>query len=393
MTAFELQQLLNRKISLADREDRSAPDSTDRAERAGKGEAHKKEVIGSVVEEEWGISDQYFMLDSWAKLESSDISNGELSFNLALQTGTEVGVVGIEDLLEDVIEMELYSFGLPSVPLLPFITNDIADNVNGTPNIVPNTQLPRLTTNTSVPEVINTIGSAQSMACFGGVLSIGIRELDPQSTIGFQNVRYHWLCQTELSSFLTNVQVVPLLGREIFTFTKPIRDVSKMTVLIRNPDTGIMLLPDVLYGVTPRIVLNSNHDPVLEFYVPNQNHNILAGDRIFFDSIDLTNGESDPLFDVIDRWINKKSGHLVGLEGSTSIDPNFLTSGTIVPSTIRLNPDINLKDLAYINPDKYSAGTVLTSATRVNILIAKNRVQMPIRMRKVVPYRTNFKEA
>jgi hypothetical protein len=101
----------------------------------------------------------------------------------------------------------------------------------------------------------------------------------------------------------------------------------------------------------------------------------------------------DPLFDVIDRWINKKSGHLVGLEGSTSIDPNFLTSGTIVPSTIRLNPDINLKDLAYINPDKYSAGTVLTSAARVNILIAKNRVQMPIRMRKVVPYRTNFKEA
>jgi hypothetical protein len=49
MTSFELQQLLNRKISLADR---SGPDDSDRV-REGKPEAHKKEAIGSVVEEEW----------------------------------------------------------------------------------------------------------------------------------------------------------------------------------------------------------------------------------------------------------------------------------------------------------------------------------------------------
>ena len=333
-------------------------------------------------DDNWGISDQYFVLDSWAKIESSNITTGELKFNTALQSATE-----------------LYQFFLPSVPLLPYITNDNANNPDGTPRPVPDSQLPRLTINSSTPAVIDTIGSAQSMACFGGLVSIDIVELESQSTIGLNNAKYHWLCQTELSSFLTNVVVNPLLGREIFSFTKPIRDVTNMTVRLRNPDTGIMLLPDVLYGVTARIARNSSNEPVIEFYISTQNHNIIAGDRIFIDSINLSNGMGDPLFLKIDQYLNRPEGHLVGIEGSTSIDPNYLITGQLVKSSIRLNPDINLKDLAYINPNKYSPpaqgqeGIPLVSATRINILIAKNRIMLPLRMRKILPYKTNYKSA
>lgn len=344
-------------------------------------------------ETEWGISDQYIILDSFQKLETSDISNGELKFNLAVQGGGIGEVVGINDQLNDIIEMEVFKFFLPSVPLLPFRVNDIAD-VNGVPQQLPDSQLPRLTVNTEVPEVINTIGSAQSMACFGGKLALLIRELDAQSTVGLNGVRFHWELETELSAFLTNVSVVPSIGREIFTFTRPIRDVSGMTLILRNPDVPIMLTPDVLYGVIPRIATNADtNEPVLEFYIAGQNHDILAGDRIYISTSNIADGESDPLWIKYDRWLNDPYGHLVGIDGSTSVDPNLLQLGVITPSTIRLNPDLNLKDIVYSNDTKYTVGMELKSFSRINIYIAKNRIRIPIRMRKIVPYRTNYKEA
>lgn len=357
---------------------------------------HDRNISGfadQATSQEWGISDQYIILDSFQKSETSDISNGELRFNLAVQGGGIGEVVGINDQLNDIIEMEIFKFFLPSVPLLPFRSNDIAD-VNGIPQQLPDSQLPRLTVNTEVPEVINTIGSAQSMACFGGKLALLIRELDAQSTVGLNGVRFHWELETELSAFLTNVSVVPSIGREIFTFTRPIRDVSGMTLILRNPDVPIMLTPDVLYGVTPRIATNADtNEPVLEFYIADQNHDILAGDRIFIATSNIADGESDPLWIKYDRWLNDPNGHLVGIDGSTSVDPNLLQLGVVTPSTIRLNPDLNLKDIVYSNDTKYTVGMELKSFSRINIYLAKNRIRIPIRMRKVVPYTTNYKEA
>jgi hypothetical protein len=341
----------------------------------------------------WGVSDQYVVLDSFEKVENSEISKGELIFNFGVKQPTANQIIGINAELANIIEVEISPFYLPSIPLLPYITNDAEDDTM-TPLIVPDPTLPRLSINTAPPEQITLIGSSQSMACFGGRLAVEFKDCDTQSIIGLNGTRFHFEMQAELSTFLNNVIVTPVKSAwDRFVFTEPHSSLTKLTVNIKNPDDGIFLPPDVLYNVDPIISQNSSGQPVLAFRITRQNHDILTNDRIFIRYIDLTNGMNDPIFRNIDKWLNSVDGHLVGMEGTTVVDKNYLASNQVVTTEIRLNPDLNLYDVTQSNPARYSVGTVLSSASRVNICIAKNRIRIPLRFRKVLNKFTNYKSA
>lgn len=341
----------------------------------------------------WGISDQYVILDSWEKIEDSDISSGQLKFSFGLKQPTAKSILGVNADLSNVIEAQIGTFYLPSIPILPYILNDNADEL-GNPLPVPDPNRPRMSMNVAVPEQVTLIGSSQSMACFSGRLGIEMQELNTQSIIGLNGTRYHFEMEAELAPLLNNVIVSPISTCwSKFIFTEPITSIPKLTINIKNPDEGIFLPPDVLYNVTPFIAANSTGQPVISFRITKQNHNILVNDRIFIRFVDFTNGESDPLFKKVDKETNKIEGFLVGMDGTTVIDKNYIMSSTIEETTIRTNPEINIWDIVQTNPTKYYIGKVLSSATRVNICIAKNRIRIPIRFRKVVTKLTNYKSA
>jgi hypothetical protein len=99
--------------------------------------------------ENWGISDEYLILDSFEKLESSNTRQGEMVFNLGIKYPTSNQVTGINNDLTNIIEFEIGSFYMPPIPLLPYITNDNVDPVTLVLGPVPDRTLPRLIINTS----------------------------------------------------------------------------------------------------------------------------------------------------------------------------------------------------------------------------------------------------
>jgi hypothetical protein len=364
--------------------------------------------------ENWGISDEYLILDSFEKLESSNTRQGEMVFNLGIKYPTSNQVTGINNDLTNIIEFEIGSFYMPPIPLLPYITNDNVDPVTLVLGPVPDRTLPRLIINTSdIVQTGNNFGQANSMACYGGRLGIEIKESNDQSIIGLSGTRMHFEMQGKVSEYGNNIVANPLStpwGK--YTFTEPILNLSKLTVTIKNPDVGIFLAPDVLYNVTPTIVASNKGYPILAFRITKQNHNIAVGDRIVIRTTDFTHGEGE-YFKYIDKYINKAEGHIVGMEGTIVSDPNYIMDSVITPTLIRTNPEINLYDIVntvyktvpdpnspdpnnpnYIQVPKYGIGTNLISSTRVNIGIAKNRIRIPLKVRKIIKGRmTNYKGA
>jgi hypothetical protein len=345
---------------------------------------------GNKPDTPWGISDVYVVLDSFEKIETSNTRNGELKFNLGSSRYTQNQVIGMSGDLYRIIDAKIGAFTMPVAPKLPYITNDNVDQY-GVPQAVPNSDLPRLTENGAPPEDnTNLTGSSQSTVAFGGRLSLEMVETNAQSIIGLNNTNFHFELVATNATYLNQIEVEPIRGWETFEFTKPINSLTNLTVNIRNPDTGVFLSPDVLYNVEPFITENTAGIPVLAFRVKRQNHNLTISDQVYIRYTDFTNGESDTIFQKYDKWINDTRGHLIGI-GTTSSSGDTIMDTIPSETVIRLNPDLNLYDIVQSNPTKYYVGKVLTSATKINIAIAKNRIRIPIRFRRILNEITNYK--
>jgi len=91
-------------------------------------------------------------------------------------------------------------------------------------------------------------------------------------------------------------------------------------------------------------------------------NNLAVGDRIFILGVQLAGINSD----VVNKWLNRPEGHIVGNGGFSALTGTF-----------RLHPDVS------------SAGLTLPNLT-ANIYIAKNRIRIPMRFRCVLPRTTNY---
>ena len=321
----------------------------------------------------FGISDQYVILDSFYKLQSSNIENGEFIWNFAVQGSTTDGSIGVRDKVDNIIEIQLGTFSLPILPEVPYELGthhgfELAKNndTSANPLLAP-AQYP-----TAVPFISPWIHNPYSQLPFNGQLTIQIGEAGLQSYSDKNGARHHFDYTATYKGDSTGnpnmLTAQPTIGTkwDTFTFTEPLKDMHGVTLIFRNPDYPIKFLPDILLNVSTSLHLHLGSYYLRFNY---RNHNLLVGDRIFIDGFKSNNSS-------LNSYINRKSGHVIGC------DPNHppmpVGSNTTSPHEFYLDPIIKFNN------------NNLNNVQNITIYIAKNRMCIPMRLRRIVPKLTNY---
>lgn len=318
----------------------------------------------------YGVSDQYVILDSFEKVRESRTDRGEFQFNFMVQGVTRDQTIGVKDRLDTVIGIQVCDF---CIPLLSFDNFDPAVAVALRPGLA----ALGLAANGPLPSAGDAVTNPQAQTPFCGRITMFLKEIGLQSYSDADNRRHHFEFGAAVAGAPPGDRILltPLDSCEYFLFTDPIQDVHGVTVCFYNPGNVIKFAPDCLYDVTAR----ADGGQLLEFSYtdPTNLVNLAVGDRIYirgFSSGDTT----------LDPWIGRPEGHLVGSGGFVVTPPSGPGTGTTV--TFRLNPDVSTATLAAPVP----ANTAVASATQIDVCIAKNRLRIPLRFRRVVPRLTNY---
>jgi len=282
----------------------------------------------------YGVSDQYVLLDSWQKNHSSRLDHGELLFLLYTAGPTADQMIGVSNHLDNIIEIEMYSFTIPIPSDYSYVTAATSSAA-----------LPRLVANVGAPAagIYNVLSS--------GLVSVEIKEAGHQSISVHNGTRYSFLMRTLVLE--DSVQLLNL-AHDMFEFTQPIKEFESLSVVLRNPDVELNLPTDVLYN-TQAVVSAGGF---LEFNAAA--HGLNANDMIFISAFNSAD-------QVVNRYVNQVKGLLVG-NGPTT-------------DTFRLNPDVDVSHLGV-------PGTVIANT---NVYIQKNRILISLRLRRVIPGLTNYK--
>lgn len=336
----------------------------------------------------YGISDQYIILDTFLKLRESAIDRGEFRWNFMIQGVTGDEVVGVKDKIDTVIEIQIGGFSLPISPEVPYVlaapppvtpsgTNQLVlvhNNNNAVPPLNPlllAAQYP-----TTIPAQTPWVNNPYSQIPYGNRMTIQIREAGLQSYSDRHGARHHYEFNvTYLSVAGGNpnlLTAVPMGGSQwdTFIFTDPLKDVHGLTLVFRNPDIPIRFLPDCLYDVSVVSDGAAAPGPFLRFDYPN--HGLLVGDRVVIEG--FKSGVS-----VLDSYINRPEGHVVS--GDPSLAPLPPSAPIPTPNSFWLDPAVSIIDLTAPAP-------VLPQI--VMVCIAKRRMRIPIRLRRVVARLTNY---
>lgn len=207
-----------------------------------------------------------------------------------------------------------------------------------------------------------------------------LKEIGLQSYSDANNRRHHFEFAAAPAGPATapgtgdRMHLTPLEDCGNYLFTEPIKDVHGLTVCFYNPDHILRFPPDCMYGV---LASASDPDTFLTFtYLdPSGLLNLAVGDRIFIKGFAVTG------YPVLNTYITRPEGHLVGLADFSSV---LTTSGRTV--IFRLNPDV---DMGGLTP-AFLAGAPVPSTQRIDICIAKNRLRIPLRFRRIVDRLTNY---
>lgn len=318
-----------------------------------------------------GVADSLIMFDSFEKTEESDPAKGIFKFNLMVQGVTRDQAIGIKDKIETIIEMQMGPFTIPLLSAVAYTLNDP----------VTNTGLPRLIAN-GAPPTDGALGVPLTQLPFSDKITILVKEMDSQCYISRLNTKYHFEMDCKLrvpqgGGTADRIDLTPAThGWDTYVFTDPIKSGDGFTFVFRNPDKEVKFPPDCLYGITAQ----TNAAQLLQFNAVG--HGLVAGDR--FNVKGFTSGNS-----IIDNYVKRLDGLIVGAGGLTA-------------NTFRPNPDVDLTPLGLpintqIVPPAAAPMTDNTTpvppSTRIDILIAKNRVRIPMRVRGVVERLTNYMQA
>lgn len=273
-------------------------------------------------------------LDSFNKVESSNISRGEFKFNFNIQMSSSDQAIGVLDAINNVRSISLQQFAMPIIPDVPYNGIDISEDASyvdisdtsGTILFVKNNTTSVIMTPTGTLEPLNVYNDAVSdppvgqypitsliaggtsaaspwltnpytQTPFGNSITILLREMQAQSYIGSNNTRFHFDFFLTPYDILGNnpnmLQAVPRnFGKsDTFTFTDVIQSVHGLTIQFMNPDIPISFDQDVL---TCQILIDSTvHTSGPPACAGNyiafkcQNHNLRAGDRIYIDNLTI----------------------------------------------------------------------------------------------------------
>jgi hypothetical protein len=345
-----------------------------------------------------GISDQYITLDSFVKLEDSNTDRGEFKWNFVVQGSTTDDAMGVNSTIDNVIQIQIGAFSMPMLPEVPYVLNPapaaptgtdqlvlVHNNVNGAapfspilvPNVPPFGQYPG---QILIPPNIFATGwmnNPYSQTPFFDRLSIQFKEASSQSISARHGARHHFefVMSAGESGANPNMMLAKPLSQnnwDTYTFTEPIRDFHGLTLVFRNPDNPIRFLPDCLYNVSIESDLSAAPGPFLRINAPG--HNLNAGDRFFVE--DFRSGNYK-----LDNYVNRPEGHVASGDPA---QPPLAPGVPIVlanPNVFYFDPAISIIDLTVQLP-------VLPSSATINI--AKRRLLIPVRFRKLVFGTTNY---
>lgn len=352
----------------------------------------------------YGVSDQYLVLDSFSKLRESQIERGEFKWNFMVQGVTDSDVIGVKDKIDTVIEIQVGAFCLPILedvaytptpapyPAFPTGTNQIVlvqNNSNAAnpllpespvlvPNVAPNGQYPPSALTTGTISRTPWVSNPLSQLPFCNRITIQLKEAGLQSYSDRDGARHHYEFNVTYLSFAaanpSMLQAIPMHGGlwDTYIFTEPLKDVHGLTLVFRNPDIPVRFQPDCLYGVVAEgdgtIAPPGNY---LRF--TSVGHKLNVGDRIYI--IDFKSGNA-----TLDTYVGRPDGHVA------SADPGevpYPGPGESIPTPDHfwLDPVISLVDLTTPIP---------TLPQIVTVCIAKRRLRIPIRLRRIVERLTNY---
>jgi hypothetical protein len=348
----------------------------------------------------YGVSDQYMILDTFVKLPESDISRGEFRWNFIIQGSTSEEALGVNDKIDNVIQIQLGTFSMPILPEVQYTLQPapvaptgtdqlvlIQNNNNAVapfsptlvPNVVPYGQYPPSLLIPPNNTIIPWVNNPYTQFPFFDRFTIQLREAGLQSYSDRNGARHHfeYFLSTPTGIVSTNPNMLLAMPHsrsqwDTYTFTDPLTDVHGLTLIFRNPDIPMRFLPDCLYDVTLESDAAAAPGPFLRINAPG--HNLNMGDRVFIKGCRTGNNR-------LDTYINRPEGHVAA--GDPSLPP--LAPGVPIvlanPNLFYLDPAISIIDLTVQVP-------VLPQI--VTVCIAKRRMCIPIRFRRIIPGLTNY---
>jgi len=346
-------------------------------------------------EDIYGISDQYIVLDSFQKLDSTT-ETGVLQWNFMVQGVTGDQVMGVRDRIENVIQVQMGMFSMPMLPEVPYttaaapvtipsgrnqliLTRNNASPGGAAPRLDP-LQYPSWALTGANTTVAPWVHNPYTQTPYYGHFTIEMREAGNQAYSDRNNVRHHfdYVLSSKGPGHNPNMlQAKPLCGDswDTFTFTDPLKDIHGLTLVFRGPDSPIQLPPDTLTGVTFDAV---GAAPNNYLAVTAIGHGLAMGDRIFIERFSSGNA-------VLDAYMNRAGGHVVaGNPAAPALAPGTLLSAAPAPGpypdTFWLDPAVGIADL--------TPAPILPAMATVRI--AKRRIRIPIRLRRVIPRLTQY---
>jgi hypothetical protein len=298
-----------------------------------------------------GLREQYIVLDTFEKVRDSSNERGDYRYNFMVQGSTRNQMIGVEDRLDMVIGVQVCEF---SVPLPPVDDFDPANLVAAEPGRA----ALGLAANGAFPGGADAVTDPRTQLPFNGRVVLHLDGLGSQAFPGADGGRYHFEFAAAVSPDGERLVLTPLVNYEYFLFTDPITHIHGLTTRFSNPDRGLRLPSDAMYSVEAR----ADGSQLLEFVHERSSRllNLAAGDRIFIRG--FASGHS-----ILDTWVGRPEGHIVGTAGFA-----LAPGGT---TRFRLNPDVSLAAFGY------AASTRIESASAIDVLVAKNRIRIPLRFR------------
>jgi hypothetical protein len=350
-----------------------------------------------------GVSDQYVILDSFHKVQDSRIEQGEYKWNFMVQGVTGDQVIGVRDRVDTVIMIQMGAFTFPIPQEVPYVLNNapgvtpsgtnqlvlIQNNTSApgdAPTLVPNTpgsfpgfgQYPPQILTPPNTYIVPWVNNPYTQVPFGNRLTVQFKEAGLQSYSDANGARHHWEFTVSYISIAgvnpTLLQAIPLAGIwDTFVFTDPLQDVHGMTLVFRGADLPIVFQPDVFYDVPVISDGAASPGPYLQFQA--QNHGLNAGDRVFV--VGFKSGVA-----VLDAYVNRPEGHAVNGSPDAPLNPSVPLASPphLFTNVFWTDPAISIID--------FLPAPVLPQY--VTVRVAKRRLRIPIRLRRVVGRLTQY---
>jgi hypothetical protein len=344
-----------------------------------------------------GVSDQYITLDSFQKLETSNIANGEFQWNFMVQGSTGDAVLGVRDIVDTVTQIQLGTFSMPILDEVPYVLaappavipsgmnrliliRNNASPGGAAPTLIPTTQYPGWSLVAGATIASPWLNNPYTQLPHYGHFTIQLREAGNQAYSDRFGAHHHFdfVASSRPPGHNPNMlQAKPLCGDmwDTYNFTDPLKDVHGLTLVFRNPDIPLRFLPDTLYSVSFDA---AGVAPGPYIVATIANHGLAMGDRIFIEGFGSGNT-------TLDRYINRLEGHVVaGNPAALALAPGLPLAAAPAPGpntdTFWLDPAVSIADL---NP-----APILPLIAVVRI--AKRRLRIPIRLRRVIPRLTQY---